>query len=163
MYESWYLDKYDQYNDGFQKDFDVFGLKCQGSDTRFGKLERLDDVNILDWIEDTENEKVSPRNGCLRLLYVSDPEFQHFDIDRFRLTRHKRYQHHEIKPWYMAFEKKNFHRICSAMKLPSDYLFLRQNAAGCGTYRKHTTFNERGETSHLSTVSSSLLKHREQH
>jgi hypothetical protein len=136
MYESWYLDKYDQYNDGFQKDFDVFGLKCQGSDTRFGKLERLDDVNILDWIEDTENEKVSPRNGCLRLLYVSDPEFQHFDIDRFRLTRHKRYQHHEI---------------------------LRQNAAGCGTYRKHTTFNERGETSHLSTVSSSLLKHREQH
>jgi len=37
------------------------------------------------------------------------------------------------------------------MNLPSDYLFLRQNAAGCGTYQKHTTFNDDGATSRLGT------------
>jgi hypothetical protein len=70
MYESWYLEQYDQYNDGFYKDFDIFGLKSQGSDTRLGQLERLEAENILDWIEDTEKGQVTPEYGCLRLLYV---------------------------------------------------------------------------------------------
>jgi len=74
MYESWYLEKYGQYNDFFNGDFDVFGLKKKSSNTRLAQLERLDDESIFDWIEDRDpdNEKAStPAN--LKLLYVPLP------------------------------------------------------------------------------------------
>lgn len=76
MYESWYLDKYDEYNDYFHEDFDIFGLKKEGSDTRLTQLERLDDETIFDWIlgTDSGNEKTSfSKTASLTLLYVSVP------------------------------------------------------------------------------------------
>jgi hypothetical protein len=70
MYESWYLDKYDQYNDFFHEDFDIFGLKKGGPDSKLTQLERLNDENIFDWIEgtDSENEKGSSESANLTLL-----------------------------------------------------------------------------------------------
>lgn len=133
MYESWYLNHFDQHNDLFHKDFDIFGLQNGGSGTRLSQLEGLNGANVLDWVKDYEHMPVSAGHGSLRLL----------------LTRHKRHQQHEIKPWYIAFEKETFRAISSTWKLPADYLYLRKNAAGCGAYRKHTTFNDQGSVSHL--------------
>ncbi|TVY82226.1 hypothetical protein LSUE1_G003163 [Lachnellula suecica] len=134
MYESWYLNQYDQYNDIFHEDFEIFGLQSRGSSARLGELEALDTEDVLEWVEDCDEELVVANDsGDIKML----------------LTRHKRHQHHEIKPWYMAFEKKTFGSICRAWKLPSDYLFMRKGAAGSGTYQKHTTFNEQGSISNL--------------
>jgi hypothetical protein len=72
MYESWYLDRYDQYNDLFYEDFEVFGLRNQGSDARLGQLERLDDETVLEWIEGIEDEKASSGNKNLTLLCVPE-------------------------------------------------------------------------------------------
>lgn len=71
-------------------------------------------------------------------------------------TRHRRHQHHELKPWYMAFRKDDFKRISQTMNLPADYLFLRRGAGGCGAFMKHTTFSENGSVSHLGEL---LLTH----
>lgn len=49
----------------------------------------------------------------------------------------------------MAFQKETFRRICSAWKLPADYLYLRKNAAGCGIYKKNRIIDDQGLMSHL--------------
>lgn len=78
MYESWYLDQYDQYNDLFHEDFDIFGLEIQGTDTRLGQLQSLHAEKVLDWIKNTQNTPLGPGSRQLRLLYVPDFEFERF-------------------------------------------------------------------------------------
>jgi len=70
MYESWHVSQHDQYNDGFHKEFEIFGLESQGSDTSFNQLERIDATNILDWVNGTNNQHLSPgqKERELRLL-----------------------------------------------------------------------------------------------
>jgi hypothetical protein len=75
MYDSWYLDQYDQYNDLFHEYFDIFGLKSQGSDTRLGQPERLNAKNILEWVESSTHNQVSTGHVNMRLLYVSKCQF----------------------------------------------------------------------------------------
>ena len=70
MHESWYFDQFYQYKDGFHNEFEIFGLESQGLDACFSRLEKLDAINILDWVDDSKHQEVSPGQKQLRLLYA---------------------------------------------------------------------------------------------
>ncbi|CZR54761.1 uncharacterized protein PAC_04645 [Phialocephala subalpina] len=130
MYDSWYLNRFDDYCDTFSKDYEILGIGRETAELDLDPPKKLDADDVLGWLGEGHD---LCSHGRFRILF----------------TRHRSHQHHELKPWYMAFQKNEFKRISNAMNLPSDYLFLRRGTGGCGAFMKHTTTSEDGLVSHL--------------
>jgi hypothetical protein len=57
MYEDWYSAQYHQYNDSFNSEWEIFGIRAQPSSELLGPLERLSAQAVFGWLESGAREK----------------------------------------------------------------------------------------------------------
>lgn len=73
MYEDWYSAQYHQYNDSFNSEWEIFGIRAQSSSKLLGPLERLSAQAVFSWLESgaqatTQNTDGSSLNRRFNLM-----------------------------------------------------------------------------------------------
>jgi hypothetical protein len=63
MYEDWYSAQYHQYNDSFNSEWEIFGIRAQTSSELLVPLERLSAQAVFGWLESGAREKAQSNNG----------------------------------------------------------------------------------------------------
>lgn len=65
MYDSWYINRFDDHCDTFYKDYEIFGYGREGTQHSLSDTERLDADEVLEWL----GKGTDPRNhGRFRIL-----------------------------------------------------------------------------------------------
>jgi hypothetical protein len=63
MYEDWYSQQYHQYNDSFNSEWEIFGIKAQPASEFLGPLERLSAQEVFGWLESGARERTQSNTG----------------------------------------------------------------------------------------------------
>jgi len=56
MHDEWYIQQFDQFNDSYSSECEIFGLKQGTNETRLGVVKRIAIQDVLKWIIDQVNK-----------------------------------------------------------------------------------------------------------
>jgi hypothetical protein len=63
MYDSWYSLQYRQYNDSFNSEWEIFGIKAKPASDLLGPREKLSAQAVFGWLESEQRRSIQSAAG----------------------------------------------------------------------------------------------------